>query len=303
VAYVVPTFEWTKPELLPVAEGHERRIYRSERKGAGCRLWLNRPWCVTGDGEQLGVVVWSGSDAWDGHKETEDKVTRWGADPIWEEEATTRGPGPSDVESEMLDGEPVSLPLQNTKNSPVVLPLTPKYDNDNNLWYIDVRLAKVPSYFSFIRFALVRYQKNSIIGCEFSPVTMAQFVQLTPDRAASVMRVIVNGKEVDNKLDVVLTGDLANKGNCYSLQVQEQWGSGDSRKWWLEKSAELQSCEDPRGNVLASWRLQIDGDRCRPKRLIVREYEQFEEDDQVGGDNVSTVKATRRLVYVDVLEI
>ena len=124
-----------------------------------------------------------------------------------------------------------------------------------------------------------------------------------PDRAVSVMRVIQNGKEVEDKLDVVLTGDLANNGNCYSLQVQEEWGSGDSRKWWLEKSGELETCAEPRGNVLANWRLQIDGDKCRRRRLVVREYEQFDEDDQVGGDTVSTAKVTKRMVYVDVLEI
>jgi hypothetical protein len=303
VAYIVPTFEWTKPELLPTAEKHDRRIYRSERKGGGCRLWLNRPWCVTGDEEQLGLVVWGGSDAWDGYKETEDKVTRWGADPIWGEEATTHGPSPSDIESEMLMGEQVALPLQGTDNLPIVLPLTPKYDNANKLWYVDVHLSRVPSYFSFIRFALVRYQRNSITGCQFSPVTMAQFVQLTPDRAVSVMRVIENGKESANKLDIVLTGDLANAGNCYSVQVQEQWGSGDAKKWWVQKSDERLSCEEPRGNALASWRLTFDGDVCRRRRLVIREYEHFEEDDRVGGDTVATVKTTRRLVYADVLEV
>ena len=51
VLYVIPTFKW---ETSP--QGH-RRV------GGGLRVYLDRPWYSSGDGEQLAVVLYPNAKA------------------------------------------------------------------------------------------------------------------------------------------------------------------------------------------------------------------------------------------------
>jgi len=69
VLYVIPTFEWQKqtevkfdkegvklgPLTLPGVKGIGTV---SQRLGGGLRIYLDRPWFASGDGELLGAVVW-----------------------------------------------------------------------------------------------------------------------------------------------------------------------------------------------------------------------------------------------------
>ena len=55
------------------------------RLGNGLRVWLDRPWFSSGDGELLGVVLFG-----DGARFTDiparmlPMVTQWGIDPLWD---------------------------------------------------------------------------------------------------------------------------------------------------------------------------------------------------------------------------
>ena len=51
VAYVVPTFGWQRQT--------DTNMKRSVRFGGGLRVYLRRPWYSSGDGELLGVALWS----------------------------------------------------------------------------------------------------------------------------------------------------------------------------------------------------------------------------------------------------
>jgi hypothetical protein len=65
VAYVVPTWSWEERETIGVRPSlTSRRFFRGlrttrirRRVGGGLRVYLNRPWFSSGDGELLGVVV------------------------------------------------------------------------------------------------------------------------------------------------------------------------------------------------------------------------------------------------------
>ena len=74
---MVPTFRW---ERGASASGGLQSI----RYGNGLRVYLDRPWFSSGDGELLGVVVPGDDAAFD---TVEDAlvpyVTQWGADPLW----------------------------------------------------------------------------------------------------------------------------------------------------------------------------------------------------------------------------
>ncbi|HUZ47355.1 MAG TPA: hypothetical protein VMW54_12035 [Terriglobia bacterium] len=70
VLYVLPTFGWDRkqdvpfdsslaPGVAPAAlSGLKGVSSTSKRRGGGLRIYLDRPWFSSGDGEMLGVVVW-----------------------------------------------------------------------------------------------------------------------------------------------------------------------------------------------------------------------------------------------------
>ena len=62
----------------------------------------------------------------------------------------------------------------------------PHWDGDRELYYSDIEFASGSAYFPFIRLALCRYQPHSMAGIEMSPVRLADFAQLAPDRWVSL---------------------------------------------------------------------------------------------------------------------
>ncbi|HMT22063.1 MAG TPA: hypothetical protein PKE20_12605, partial [Promineifilum sp.] len=78
VVYVLPTFGWQRQT--------ETSMKRSVRFGGGLRVYLERPWFSSGEGELLGVALWSGSNGTlDAANRDKFKAyfTQWGMDPIW----------------------------------------------------------------------------------------------------------------------------------------------------------------------------------------------------------------------------
>lgn len=87
VLYVVPTFGWVRSFDQPDKS--------SWRRGGGLRVYLDRPWNVTGYGEMLAVVLPAATFAGDPNTEPDPAkdakknqplknfVTQWGNDPIW----------------------------------------------------------------------------------------------------------------------------------------------------------------------------------------------------------------------------
>ena len=52
IAYVIPTFGWQRQT--------QTNLKRSVRFGGGLRVYLERPWCSSGEGELLGVTLYEG---------------------------------------------------------------------------------------------------------------------------------------------------------------------------------------------------------------------------------------------------
>ena len=81
--YVVPTFGWS---IAGGATG-----LTSTRRGGGLRVYLDRPWWSSGDGELLGVVGWPApAGALDVDEAVKPYVTCWGMDPLYRAAATPR---------------------------------------------------------------------------------------------------------------------------------------------------------------------------------------------------------------------
>ena len=204
VVYVVPTFGWERQT--------DTNLKRSVRFGGGLRVYLNRPWFSSGQGEMLGVALWSYENG-SLDNQTRDKFkpffTQWGMDPIWQTAGLSGAPGIYDFPDADDSEDNLSLEeasAQQADGSPgriSVVGFAPQYDEGRKLWFADLTI-NLPSetYMPFVRLALVRYQPRALADAKVSRVVLADFAQLTPDRSAMVtadpyhprtLRVVVSG--------------------------------------------------------------------------------------------------------------
>jgi hypothetical protein len=215
IVYVVPTFGWTRKSAGSTMS--------SERRGGGLRVYLERPWFSSGDGELLGVIV--GQPVRPGKPTAmmpppfpnalKPYFTQWGMDPIWAASPTPTELAPqldnfrsttateTDLTLDELEGARVSV-AGYTVGSWDADGALHGYDPERGLWFCDVEIDPGDAYFPFIRLALARYQPHALrwpLGdVKLSRVIVADFAQLTPDRAVSVTQVS------ETELNVVLTG-------------------------------------------------------------------------------------------------
>jgi hypothetical protein len=214
VLYVVPTFGWVR---TTDSQGKLSRW----RRGGGLRVYLDRPWNVSGYGEMLAVVL--PPAGFQGNPDVEPEgnpyrrfVTQWGNDPVWLSPfvsgiAPKRGAFPlartaaDPAGSWLPEGAPATEADQPpgtfriTNLVPPGLPtfgpgaalveLAPHdvfYDPHRRLWYCDIEIQQGASYYPFVRLALSRYQPTSVGGAYLSPVVLADFMPLTADRWLTV---------------------------------------------------------------------------------------------------------------------
>ena len=199
---VIPLFRWsdgTEPEQ-PVARRHGRR--------AGLRIFLERPWFSSGDGELLGILLAPSGDDTFGPLAPDQSgfpfVSKWGGDPAWLSAPVERRPlsmlqldnllRTIGLDDRPEPGRPVTpprvLPLASLPGQPsvTVVGYHPQFNRERGLWYVDVALDPGPTFWPFVRLAVCRYQPESITGCHLSPPVRCDYVQLTPERTTSVSR-------------------------------------------------------------------------------------------------------------------
>jgi hypothetical protein len=214
VLYVVPTFGW-------VRSGDDANK-QSWRRGGGLRVYLDRPWNCSGYGEMLAVVLprpnFNGDpDEEPAQKPLKNFVTQWGSDPIWLSAEvpgiapkvgnfplarTERDPDgkwlpkfapPEEADQRPGKFETTALVHPDFPNPPAtakadVAPHDVFYDEERQLWYCDIEVSFVTSYFPFIRLALARYQPEALPTAHLSNVVLADFMPLVPDRWLSVVQ-------------------------------------------------------------------------------------------------------------------
>lgn len=227
---VIPLFRWSdgeEPEQ-PMARRHTRRD--------GVRIYLERPWFSSGDGELLGVLLAvAGNDAVDPEPEDQSGfpfVSKWGGDPVWISSPVAKRPlstvqldnlfRSSGVDDHALPGRPiagpVTLPLPDGGQSVIVLGYRPQYNEQRKLWYVDVTIDPSTAFWPFVRLAVARYQPDSVAGAHLSAPVRADFVQLPPERVSSVSRTD------DRHVRVVLSGPVGTR-HPFSLDHPERSGT------------------------------------------------------------------------------
>jgi len=212
--YVVPTFGWVR------TEDDGRKKQTSWRRGAGLRVYLDRPWNLSGYGEMLGVVLAPVSFKDDPTVDPAEApyksfVTQWGNDPIWAS-PSVRGISPRRADFPLARYEPdpagewlpvfapaderdqppgpfrvtdlrhPALPPFSSQGLVEAAPHDVFYDEKRQLWYSDIELDMGAATFPLIRLALARYQPVSVDGAHLSSIVLADFMSLAPDRWLNV---------------------------------------------------------------------------------------------------------------------
>jgi hypothetical protein len=220
VLYVIPTFGWARGAD---AAGHPSSL----RRGGGLRVYLDRPWNVSGYGEMLAVVLPppSLSQDPDSHptgQPYKNYITQWANDPIWlspfvsgispkradfplartapDPEGAWLPAGAPPTESDQRPGPFVTTNLlppgaASGTNAPLVevAPHDVRYDEDRRLWYCDIEV-RTQSYYPFIRLALARYQPMSVSGAHLSNIVLADIMPLAADRWLTVTETSGRGR-------------------------------------------------------------------------------------------------------------
>jgi hypothetical protein len=209
-----PLFRWTSSGNITDGE-------ISFQRKSSTRVYLERPWHTSGEGELLGLVCWPpnllNQDAAEENAAASAAVrltvcdldnqlgkggrfvTRWGADP-------TRLSGQLDdlisadrfsdysVKAHDLNlsfhSEPTSMRPGNRDVSSIkvsVLGYKPKLDPNEGLWFADVTIDHGAAYYPFVQLSMARYQPNAIENYELSePVTRT--VQIPAQRDGRITR-------------------------------------------------------------------------------------------------------------------
>ena len=283
--YMVPTFRH--------ASERRGKELRAERRG-GLRIFLARNWFSSGSGEQL-ALVFAPTRATDVKPPLDQYISLWGADPLWEPIGLDNAPY-----DRLATGLPIMPPrpiLDDVKNAENAIPslltplrivppdsqkkveleevelalatYTPRLDQQKNLWFVDVDL-EAPTYFSFLRLGLARYQPYAEEGRHLSVLVPAVISQLVPDCTVSV---VPSTKKRCYEITVVMTASASSRIDrtfeVLALRHRQSTWSVPNRLGHALPEAALQLVSN--GDGEAKWRGIIDADEAGlcPRFVVV----------------------------------
>ncbi len=325
VAYVLPTFGWQRQ--------FESNVKRSVRFGGGLRVYLHRPWFSSGEGELLGVALWSGANG-PLNAANRDKFkahfTQWGMDPIWKTADLAWAPGiyhfPDSVSTDYavsLEERTVRLSIDEPGRVDVAgFPV--HYDPERRLWFADLTIkTDNDTYMPFVRLALVRYQPHALDDARISRVVLADFAQITPDRSALVtvdptaprqLRVVISGVAPQGPKAVVKSrpplAQVADRPTQIRVRVQVHEGQIDSDLAWADApttTAQVTPLYDapyPGQPDLEMWAGLVTFAPDRPEgryRLLIEEHEYISANYAVR--NGREFEQPGRLIYAETIEL
>jgi hypothetical protein len=177
VDYAVPTFGWQRQT--------QTNLKRSVRFGGGLRVYLERGWFSSGEGELLGVALYDYLNGQMADREIwKPYVTQWGADPIWLAPGLQVLPAPYHFPNAQALEDNLSLPGR-VPGRVQVAGFPVAFDYESQRWFADITVdVQSLAYTPFIRMALVRYQPHALPDAKLSSVALADYAQLTPERSA-----------------------------------------------------------------------------------------------------------------------
>jgi hypothetical protein len=311
VRYIVPTFGWER-------EARSDQI-RSVRLGGGLRVYLDRPWYSSGAGERLGVAL--APDESVDREEWKPFITQWGQDPIWQSAAVDAFPEPRNFPDAVAEeaGLPLDalVPGTSLPRHIAVAGHKAHFDEHRRLWYCDLTVdTNSTAYAPFVRLALVRYQPHALIDAKVSRVVLADFCQLTPERACTVtadpyergaLAVVVSGPAPRGPVPRRRATDPAARPTRITVSVQQHDGSTVSDLTWsdapsfLVEGAEGDTTGSDADFILWTGTVRYTGlpEELRPGRyrLLITEHELLE------ADGLPDPILRERLIYAETLTL
>jgi hypothetical protein len=176
VRYVLPTFGWTRDD----GDGS----VTSRRHGGSLRVYLERGWWSSGEGELLAVVL--GQYLPDKTDPLYRYSTFWGQDPM-RESPPLELPTAAAFRGAAVVATRVAL-AELSGRTVTVVGYEPHFDERRQLWTVDLSLPSGGHYFPMVRLALARFQPHALDDVRLSSVVTADVVQTAPDRTLTVTR-------------------------------------------------------------------------------------------------------------------
>ncbi|MGH9118200.1 MAG: hypothetical protein ACRD0A_10105 [Acidimicrobiales bacterium] len=244
--------------------------------GQVLRVYLDRPWLVTGDGEQLAVIL-------DPPSVTPPTLTTVGRDPI----VGGPGPGAGPVAADFPRAVSVAEGVDGVHD---VAGHAVAFDAASGRWFADIELAPTFGYRPFLRLTVARYQPDSIDGAMVS-----SFVTLEPVRLGVVRWVAVTRSGATADVEVKGVDAL---GNAVQATVEDADPSiADPDLRWRPVGDPIRLTPTIAGDE-ASWSGVVDLARtAAPLRVVIEELEPGFQD----VDGVETPVET--VVYVEAVEL
>ncbi|WGZ94419.1 MAG: hypothetical protein QJT81_00065 [Candidatus Thiothrix putei] len=336
VDYIIPTFGWElahepdwhgKPPVTASQPPEANTVVKSQRWGGSVRVYLRRPWFSSGDGEMLGVVIAPvPALRLDYNHMTESLalpnglaavVTQWGYDPIWISHGTYAVPSLHHFPAATVRESGLALEELANSTARVAVAAHPvSFDQERQLWYCDIPMDTGPTYFPFVRLALARYQPCSVQGVELSRVTLADFIQLAPDRSATVVSdprdPCMVHLSVSGTFPIAPTRWRISEKLAFASVVMvrtEMLDPTDTQgQTWLPTGTPTQLIPSHVTLAASVWMGEIRLPSARGSqrfRLLIQEEEVLEEDLRTAevGALLAINRPPTRTVYTDVIEI
>jgi hypothetical protein len=322
VVYVIPTFGWQRQS--------DTNLKRSVRFGGGLRVYLERPWFSSGEGELLGVALWSYTNGTLDREKFKPFITQWGMDPIWSSQLLAGVPstfnlaGGSQPEFALSLEEATARGAGGAPGRIDVIGFAPEFDEGRGLWFADLTINTFSeTYTPFVRLALVRYQPHALADAKVSRVVLADFAQLTPDRSAMLtadphhprtLRVVVSGVAPRGPRPTVhaepLPPDLSVRPTRIRLRVQQRDAALSSDLGWRDAPAAVAAVAvtldgpapgQPDLALFAATVTFAVAPSPSQFRLLIEEHEYPSADYILIEDN--RVTQPGRLIYAEIFEV
>ena len=285
------------------------------RKGSGIRIYLERPWFVTGAEESVGVVLLDPSYPVPGIPNAQEGVwgfdptdprPQWfsqaGQDPIRRSHGVTRLTvndfrNPDHVGTIGALADATEDFGKGGWEIPVtVLGYVPRFEDSSGLWYADIEVDSDKSYMPFFRLAIGRYQPNSLSEhvC-MSRVSTIDFVQPLPTRTLTILR-----QYADPQIKVTLRGltyrdDIPENAARVTARMFFAVPEGGDNWRAVEEVEELDLVRDPTDSHWAAKMILPPPQAGRVLRLLVVER------DVLGA--FGTDRKAERVVYVGTIDL
>ncbi len=297
--YILPTYRWS--DDLPEDPELEWEKMTRTRWGNGLRVYMQRPWFLTGDDEKLGVVLWRKSSG--SFTNYQKFVSLMGQDPIHSSNAPqavllqTHFPNRSSFSRN-------NLFLREMPSKKVnVAAFDVQYNEDRQLWYADLFFdpEMSTSYYPFVRLALARYQPYSVTDVELSPVVLSDFIQLAPDRQLTVQ--FHSDTLVSFNVRGYGPGDRSSNYVTATLQTRDPGIPGELGWVEAQNSGPIFGTPTDKPNFWSfSGRFMLPSPRgSQPMRILVQEFETYVVDREYYF--TSAPPKGSRVVYTDAVEI